>query len=123
MLRTDGFKNADTVAGLLDEAIQKKAAGQVILIDEVGMLGTRTMGMVFELAEKLDARLILAGDRRQHGSVELGAALRLLEEEAGLVPADVKEIRRQSGEYKEAVCLMTEGQVAKGFDRLDALAG
>jgi ATP-dependent exoDNAse (exonuclease V) alpha subunit len=49
------------------------------------------------------------------------AALRLLEEEAGLIPAELKEIRRQSGEYEEAVKALSDGRVGEGFDRLDAL--
>ena len=79
------------------------------------------MSQVFALADKLDARVLLSGDRYQHGSVERGAALRLLEEEAGLVPAEVKEIQRQSGEYKEAVKALAEGHAAEGFKRLDEL--
>ena len=97
-LREVGFENADTVARLLvDEKLQEQIEGQIIWIDEAGLLGTRTMSKVFELADKLDARVILSGDRRQHGSVERGAALRLLETEAGLVPAEIKEIQRQRG--------------------------
>jgi len=122
VLRSDGFTEADTVARLLvDEKLQHEAAGEVIWIDEAGLLGTRTLGQVFDLAEKLDARVLLTGDRKQHGSVERGAALRLLEEEAGLVPAEVKDIKRQSGEYKEAVRALSDGRSAEGFDRLDAL--
>ncbi|MBN8626225.1 MAG: relaxase domain-containing protein [Planctomycetes bacterium] len=122
VLRGDGFAEADTVARLLvDEKLQHEAAGQVIWIDEAGLLGTRTLGQVFDLAEKLDTRVLLTGDRKQHGSVERGAALRLLEEEAGLVPAEVKDIKRQSGEYKEAVRALSDGRAAEGFDRLDAL--
>ena len=68
------------------------------------------MAHVFDLAEQLDARVLLSGDRYQHGSVERGAALRLLEEEAGLVPAEVKEIQRQSGDYKAAVRALAEGR-------------
>ena len=84
-LRDAGFKDADTVARLLlDEKLQKKIAGQLIWIDEAGLVGTKTMTHVFALADGLDARVLLSGDRRQHGSVERGAALRLLEEEAGL---------------------------------------
>jgi conjugative relaxase-like TrwC/TraI family protein len=121
-LREAGFKDADTVARLLlDEKLQQQIAGQLIWIDEAGLLGTKTMAHVFALAEKLDARVLLSGDRHQHGSVERGAALRLLEEEAGLVPAEVKEIQRQSGTYKAAVKALAEGQAAEGFKRLDAL--
>ena len=75
-LREAGFKDADTVARLLlDEKLQQQVAGQLIWIDEAGLLGTKTMAHVFALAEKLDARVLLSGDRYQHGSVERGAAL------------------------------------------------
>ena len=75
------------------------------------------------MAEKIDARVLLSGDRYQHGWVERGAALRLLEEEAGLVPADVKEIKRQSGEYKEAVRALAEGEVSLGLTGSTISAG
>lgn len=35
--------------------------------------------------------MLLSGDRRQHGSFEHSTTPRLLEEEAGLKPAEVKE--------------------------------
>jgi conjugative relaxase-like TrwC/TraI family protein len=121
-LRDSGFKDADTVARLLaDEKVQRQVAGQLIWVDEAGLLSTKTMAQLFALAEKTDARVLLSGDRRQHGSVERGAALRLMEEEAGLVPAEVKEIKRQSGDYKAAVEALSEGRVAEGFKRLDDL--
>ncbi len=121
-LRDSGFKDADTVARLLaDEKLQRQVEGQLIWIDEASLLSMKTMSQVFALADKLDARVLLSGDRRQHGSVERGAALRLLEEEAGLVPAEVKEIKRQSGDYKAAVKALSEGRVAEGFKRLDDL--
>jgi conjugative relaxase-like TrwC/TraI family protein len=123
VLRRDGFKDADTVARLLvDENLQRQAAGQLIWIDEAGLLGMRAMAQVFALAENIGARVLLSGDRRQHGSVERGAALRLLEEEAGLKPAELKENRRQeSGDYRQAVNAVSEGRVADGFKRLDGL--
>lgn len=122
VLRTKNFADADTVARLLvDEKLQEQARGQVIWVDEAGLLGTRSMGKVFELANKLDTRVILSGDRRQHGSIERGAALRLLEEEAGLVPAEIKEIQRQKDKYKDAVQLLSEGRTEDGFRALDKL--
>ena len=121
-LRSEGFGNADTVARLLiDERLHEKLRGQVIWIDEAGLLGTKTMARVFDLAEKLDARVILSGDRRQHGSVERGAALRLLEEEAGLVPAEIKDILRQRGAYMQAVQALSDGRTEDGFKQLDEL--
>jgi conjugative relaxase-like TrwC/TraI family protein len=122
VLRAEGFKNADTVALLLkDERLQQACAGQLIYIDEAGLLGTRTMAQIFDLAERIDARIVLQGDRAQHGSVERGAALRLLETEAGLVPAELKNIQRQRGSYKEAVWALSEGRTEAGFHALNKL--
>lgn len=116
------FKDADTVAMLLaDKKLQERVRGQVMWIDEAGLLGTRTMAQVFDLAKSLDARVILSGDRRQHAAVERGAALKLLETEAGLVPAQLKDIRRQSGAYKQAVKALSEDRTADGFRQLDKL--
>ena len=52
VLRTEGFAGADTVARLLqDESLQRAAAGQLIWIDEAGLIGARTMHDVFALAD------------------------------------------------------------------------
>lgn len=118
----EGFSKAETVARLLtDDRMQAELRDQVIWIDEAGLLGTRTMGRVFDLADRLHTRVILSGDRRQHGSVERGAALRLLEDQAGLVPAELREIQRQSGEYRDAVQALSSGNTSAGFRQLDDL--
>ncbi len=122
VLREKGFSNADTIAKLLqDEQLHQQVAGNVIWLDEAGLIGSRMMARVFQLADKLDARVILSGDRYQHGSVERGAALRLLEEEAGLTPAAIKEIQRQKQDYKHAVLALSEGRTRDGFRQLDDL--
>jgi conjugative relaxase-like TrwC/TraI family protein len=122
VLRDKGFSSADTVSRfLIDERWQASMRGEVLWIDEAGMVGTRTMAKVFQLAEQLEARVILSGDRRQHGSVERGAALRLLEEQAGLVPAEIKEIQRQRDQYKLAVRALSEERIADGFQKLNQL--
>lgn len=122
VLAAEGFKDADTVARLLlDQKLQRQAAGQLLWIDEASLLSMKSMTEVFALAERLDCRVLLTGDRYQHGAVEKAGALRLLEEEAGLVPATVKDIKRQAGSYKQAVKALSEGRVAEGFKRLDEL--
>lgn len=122
VLRSEGFSTADTVARLLaDEKLQRQMQGQVMWIDEAGLMGSRTTAQVFALADRLDARVILSGDTRQHGSVERGAALRLLETDAGIVPAEIKSIQRQKGAYKRAVQALGEGAVEDGFKQLNKL--
>jgi ATP-dependent exoDNAse (exonuclease V) alpha subunit len=94
-LRAEGFEDADTVARfLIDEKFQQGVRDGVIWVDEAGLLGIRQLAQVFDKAKELNARVILQGDRKQHGSVERGAALRVLEEFAGLPVSQLKEIRR-----------------------------
>lgn len=121
-LRRAGFEGADTVARfLVDEKMREQARGGVVLIDEASLIGTHTLARLFRQVEELDARLILVGDVRQHGSVERGDALRLIEQEARIPVASVTEIRRQEGDYKGAVKALSEGRILDGFNELDRL--
>lgn len=119
-----GFAQADTVATLLkNRALQGEIAGHpsVVFIDEAGLVGTKTMCRLFELAQELGTRLVLVGDVKQHASVERGDALRLLEDGAGLRSAELKEIQRQKGAYKAAMKALSEGRTEEGFAALDRL--
>ena len=122
VLRAEGFENADTVARLLvDERLQQEVTGQVLWVDEAGLLGSRTTAKLFDIAEKVGARLVLSGDKRQHGSVERGSTLHLLEREAGIVPAEIRDIQRQKGDYKRVVQALADGRIDDGVKQLDAL--
>ncbi len=122
VLRGEGFAKADTVARFLkDRDMQKEARGQVVWVDEAGLLGSQDVTRLFDLAGQLDARIVLSGDRRQHRAVARGEPLKLLEEKAGLPVADVTEVMRQSGDYRTAVDRLGEGRIADGFQELDKL--
>ena len=122
VLREEGFSQADTLARfLVDERMQTAARNGVIWLDEAGLVGTRTMAALFKAAGSLGARVVLAGDKRQLAAVERGHALRVLEDVAGLPCAEVRDIRRQSGAYKEAVKRLSKGDAAGGFAALDAM--
>lgn len=117
-----GFAEAETVARFLkDQALQEKAHDGVILVDEASLIGTRDLCRLFAIAESVQARLVLVGDRRQHRSVSAGEPLKLLEEEAGLPVAEVTEILRQQGDYKKAARALSEGRAEEGLVELDKL--
>jgi conjugative relaxase-like TrwC/TraI family protein len=122
VLRKEGFSGADTLAKFLSDPFQHaEAVDQVIWVDEAGLIGTKTMAELFRQAEFLNARVILSGDIHQHRPVERGLPLRLLETEAGLLSAELKEIRRQTGQYRDAIRQLSEGRTVDGFDMLDSL--
>lgn len=117
------FQDAHTVSRfLVDKKLQKATKGQVIWVDEAGLLGARDLGRVFKIAERKKARVVLCGDTRQHGSVARGDALRLVEERAGIKAAELTTIKRQRDPgYREAAETIANGHIAAGLDKLDAL--
>ena len=123
VLQKEGFGEAATVERLLiDSEMQSKMRGQVLLIDEAGLLSVKDMKRLFDVAKQQDARLILVGDSKQHHGVTRGDALRLLEKDTGMKTAVLKDIRRQTNdEYRAAVKAISEGDApgADGDTRLE----
>jgi conjugative relaxase-like TrwC/TraI family protein len=133
VLRAEGFADADTVERLLtDETLRARIRNQVLWIDEAGLLSVKDTNRVFALAKAENCRIILSGDKKQHSSVIRGDALRIIEEEAGLSFAELKQVRRQThAQYREAVQAISEGdapgrdakttRLAEGIATLDSL--
>jgi conjugative relaxase-like TrwC/TraI family protein len=126
VLAKEGFKDAETLEMLLkNEKLQERTRGQVIWIDEAGLVSSNDMSRVAALAKRNGNRLILSGDYAQHNSVSAGDAFRLLEKEGGVKFAKLTQIRRQTTPgYKKAVEAIAEGtgkSAQKGFDALDRM--
>ena len=119
VLKAEGFSGAETLQKLLaDERLQLALKDSVLWVDEAGLISVPDMAKLFDLAERLNARVILSGDPQQHSSVARGDALRIIAERAGIRPANVNEIVRQKGTYKEAVQALANGNVAHGWQLL-----
>lgn len=119
-LEAEGHAGANTVANLLSNTQTKlNVHGQVIWIDEAGMLSVPDMKAVLEMADRRNCRVILAGDTDQHHSVQRGDAMHILKEHAQIVPAEVKEILRQEGAYKAAVAAIKDHDATTAFEILD----
>lgn len=121
VLRQDGFDTAETVARLLqDKHMQDSIKGQVLWVDEAGLLSGKQMVDILELATKQKAQLVLSGDTKQHRSVLRGDALRILSTIGNIKPAEVSRIMRQKNSlYLQAVHHLGKGNVEVAFDRLD----
>ncbi|MFT3920950.1 MAG: AAA family ATPase [Myxococcales bacterium] len=123
-LRSKGFADADTVTQFLSDTngLQARAKDGVIFIDEAALMPIRQLRQVFDVAEQLNARVILQGDPQQHQAVERGAIYDVLQKFAGLPVAELKEIWRQKhADYKRAVIAMDRGDIGAGFDILHKL--
>ena len=132
VLRSEGFANADTVESLLrSKDAQQRVAGQVLWIDEAGLLSVKDTNRLFQLAKANNKRVILSGDSKQHSAVARGDALRIIEENSGMKFAELREIRRQKNDaYRSAVGDISKGELAagnaktflqQGIEKLDAM--
>lgn len=121
-LRKVGFTDAETVERfLVSPAAQAKAENGVIWVDEASLLSIRDMGRLIDTADTLNARIILSGDTRQHRSVQRGDAFRTIIEHAGLEPAQLQTIRRQSGLYKESMEHLAAERLVDAFHVFDKM--
>jgi Ti-type conjugative transfer relaxase TraA len=67
--------------------------GDVLVIDEAGMIGTRQLERVLSHAADVGAKVVLVGDPQQLQAIEAGAAFRSIHERH--VGAEIGEVRRQ----------------------------
>ncbi len=72
----------------------------VLVIDEAGMIGTRQLARVLEVAEKAHAKVVLVGDPEQLQAIEAGAPFRGIAAQHGV--AELTQVRRQRQEWQRA---------------------
>jgi conjugative relaxase-like TrwC/TraI family protein len=104
-LQKVGFANSMTISRLMeDETAQQSLRGNVLIVDEAGMVSGRQMKGLLDLARREDARILFSGDTRQIQSVESSDALRILERESRMTSVSLTGIQRQSNlEYRDAI--------------------
>lgn len=120
-LRQEGHSEAMTLQRfLVSEDLQSNSKGKLVVLDEAGLTSTRQMDEFLQIAKTRGFRVLLVGDTLQHNSVEGGDALRLIEDYSVIDKAEIGKIRRQKSDiYREAIQNLANGDVAKGWDKLE----
>jgi ATP-dependent exoDNAse (exonuclease V) alpha subunit len=92
-----------TVSRLLeDETAQRSLRGNVLIVDEAGMVSGRQMEGLLDLSHREHARIVFSGDT--HRSVKRSDALRILERESRMTSVSLTGNQRQSNrDYREAI--------------------
>lgn len=89
--------------------------GDVLVIDEAGMIASKQMSRVLKIAEEAQAKAVLVGDAMQLQPIQAGAAFRAISERIGF--AELAGVRRQREEWaREASRLFARGRVEEGLD-------
>ncbi len=105
---------AQTIASLLVDLDHPVHGGLrnrcVLVIDEAGMVGTRTLAQLLDHAARADAKVVLVGDHRQLPEIDAGGLLRGLGER--LNPLRLTTNRRQHEPWERAaLAKLRDGQI------------
>ncbi|WP_195819405.1 AAA family ATPase [Roseobacter sp. MH60115] len=91
------------------------AKGDVLIVDEAGMVGTRQLARVTAKMQDIGAKLVLVGDPDQLQPIEAGTPFRRVVGAHGA--AHLTEIHRQSADWqKQASRDLAAGDVSKAVD-------
>ncbi|NKN00978.1 Ti-type conjugative transfer relaxase TraA, partial [Rhizobium leguminosarum] len=89
--------------------------GDVMVIDEAGMVSSQQMARMLKIAEEAGAKVVLVGDAMQLQPIQAGAAFRAITERIGF--AELAGVRRQREDWaREASRLFARGETEKGLD-------
>ncbi|RXT19583.1 Ti-type conjugative transfer relaxase TraA [Rhizobium leguminosarum] len=89
--------------------------GDVLVIDEAGMVSSQQMARVLKIVEEAGAKVVLVGDAMQLQPIQAGAAFRAITERIGF--AELAGVRRQRQQWaREASRLFARGEIEKGLD-------
>jgi conjugative relaxase-like TrwC/TraI family protein len=82
----------------------------VLIVDEAGMVGSRTLAELSAHAEAARAKLVLVGDDRQLPEIDAGGGFRGVAERVGAL--ELHETRRQSNEWdRQALASLRTGEI------------
>ena len=89
--------------------------GDVLVIDEAGMVSSRQLATFIAAADKAGAKIVLVGDPEQLQPINAGAAFRALVERIGAV--DLETVRRQvHDDDRQASVAFGKGRTAEGLN-------
>ena len=119
-----GARNTRAVASFLRAAQSGKlqlAQKAVVVVDEIGLLGTRQLNEILALQRKAGFQLVMLGDPKQMQSVEAGAVIELLRRAFGenIIPELNSSVRQRDADERETTLMFRNGQTAEAIRRKD----
>lgn len=116
-LESTGGIDSTTIARFMQDVERGHGlrSGSVLVVDEAGMVGSRTIDQLARHAAETDSKLLLVGDDRQLPEIDAGGAFRGLAERLGAV--ELKTVRRQANDWdREALSHLRTGKVRAWAD-------
>jgi len=89
--------------------------GSVVVIDELGTIGTRQLAELLTLQDQYQFRMVAIGDPKQCQSIEAGSVIRLLETALGKIPSIETTVRQTNPRAREIAGLLRAGKGAEAL--------
>lgn len=97
-------------------------AGSVLVVDEAGMVDSRTMAKLVTEVDRTGAKLVLVGDPNQLPAIGAGAAFRSIAERVGY--AEIATVYRQREQWqRDATTALSKGRVGDALQAYDSAGG
>lgn len=94
-------------------------AGSVLVVDEAGMVDSRTMAKLVKEVDRSGAKLVLVGDPNQLPAIGAGAAFRSIAERVGY--AEIATVYRQREQWqRDATTALSKGRIGDALLAYDA---
>lgn len=121
---TKHWHDRGTVAQLLSSPkMQSQMPVSVVWITDAHKLTIKATAALIEFVASRGSRLVLCADKLSRGSIFRGSPIDVLERHAGVASFEIDTVRRQRGEYAEAVKALNRGDVHAGVDILTRMGG
>ncbi len=93
----------------------------VVVVDEIGLLGTRQLNDILTAQKKSPLQLVMLGDPKQMQSVEAGPVIELLRRAFGKtkVPELRSSVRQKDAGEREITLMFRDGQTGEAIRRKD----
>jgi hypothetical protein len=94
-------------------------AKSVLVVDEIGLLGTRQLNDILAAQKNHHFQLVMIGDPKQMQAVEAGPVIDLLRRALGdgVVPELGSSVRQKGAEERETTLMLRNGQTAEAVAR------
>jgi ATP-dependent exoDNAse (exonuclease V) alpha subunit len=120
-LRSAGITERASVAAFLKRVEAGRYAddrNSVVVVDEVGLIGTRQMLDLLRLQQRTGMQIVMVGDPKQCQSIEAGPVIELLRKAVGddVIPQILTSIRQKTEREREIASLFRAGRAAEALE-------
>ena len=120
-LRSAGIVERASVAAFLKRVETGRYVldrNSVVVVDEVGLLGTRQMLDLLRLQQRTGMQIVMVGDPKQCQSIEAGPVIDLLRKAVGeeAIPEILTSIRQKTEREREITGLFRAGRAAEALE-------